>query len=62
MKVRTISACVSTALFISLSASTAFADVSLVTTRAALNGTDTINWLGQGNGDTGGEKMVISVI
>jgi len=62
MKVRIISACVSTALFISLSASTAFADVSLVTTRAALNGTDTINWIDQGDGDTGGENGYLSYL
>jgi len=48
MKVRTISACVSTALFISFSASTVFADVSPVTDRSLLIESDAIYWNLQG--------------
>jgi len=48
MKVRTISACVSTALFISFSASTVFADVSPVTDRSSLYESDAIYWDLQG--------------
>jgi len=48
MKVRTISACVSTALFISFSASSVIADVSQVTDRSALIESDAIFWNSQG--------------
>jgi hypothetical protein len=48
MKVRTISLCISSALLISFSASTVFADVNPVTDRSGLISSDTIFWDVQG--------------
>ncbi|MGA9574746.1 MAG: hypothetical protein WBS20_12455 [Lysobacterales bacterium] len=48
MKVRTISLCISTALFISFSSSTVFADVNPVSDRGDLIESDTIFWDVQG--------------